>query len=65
MKNFFQRSEGDGMDRKTVTFIVIVSIENSANVIWQKEIRKIRKILKDEIGSLPAAKVIKIDSREG
>jgi hypothetical protein len=53
------------MNRINVTFVVSVSITNDGDGIWQKEIRKIRKILKDQIGSIPNAKVIKIDTREG
>jgi hypothetical protein len=52
------------MDRKTIIFTVEVSIENGTSVVWQKEVRKVRKILKDQIGSIPSAKVIKIDSKE-
>jgi len=65
MRNFFQKNKGDGMERKTVTFTVIVSIANDTENVWQKDIRKVRKILKEQIGSIPAVKVLKIDTKEG
>ena len=65
MKSFFQRSEGGNMDRKTVTFTVVASIVVDGNKIWQKNIREIRRILKEQIGSIPDVKVLKIDTHEG
>lgn len=52
------------MDRKNITFTVVASIVNNEEHIWQKDARKVRKILKDEIGNIPNVKVIKIDSKE-
>jgi len=53
------------MDRKTVTFTVVASIVVDGNRIWQKNIREVRRILKEQIGSIPDVKVIKIDTKEG
>ncbi len=67
MKNFFQRSRGEKMDekRKTVVFTVVTSVTFTEEIAWQKDVRQIRKILKEEIGKCHNMKVLKIDSKEG
>jgi hypothetical protein len=53
------------MKYKTVEFTVLISISNDdGERSWQKDVRWARKILKEQIGSIPDVKIIKIDTKE-
>ena len=65
IKNFFQKNKdkGVGVERKTMTYTVITSITYDTEGSWLKNVRTIRKILKETIGKYPDMKVLKIDSK--
>jgi hypothetical protein len=53
------------MKYKTVEFTVLISIaSDDGERSWQKDVRWARKILKEQIGSIPDVKIIKIDTKE-
>ena len=53
------------MERKTVVFTVVVSVVFEGDRPWQKNVRIVRKELKERIGSYPDMKVLSIDTKEG
>jgi len=64
--NYLTKNRGGKMEnRKTIVFTVITSIAYIDENAWQKDVRQIRRILKETIGSCPNMKVLKIDSKEG
>jgi hypothetical protein len=67
IKNFFQRNKGgNAMEtRKTITFTVMVSIASKDEHSWLKNVRLVRKELKENIGRYSDMKILKIDSKEG
>jgi L-lysine 2,3-aminomutase len=52
------------MERKIVTFTVVTSIVVNGNRPYVKDIREVRRILKEQIGNIPDVKIIRIDSKE-
>ena len=49
---------------RTVTYIVSTTVTYDKDTIWQKNVRLIRKILKETIMQYPEMKILKIESKE-
>ena len=54
-------------DTKTrvVTYIVSTTVTYNKDEVWQKNVRLIRKILKETIMAYSEMKILKIESKEG
>ncbi len=48
---------------KTIVYTVITSISGDTKN-WQKNVREVRKVLKEQIGNIPNVKILKLDTKE-
>jgi len=52
------------MERKTITFEIVASIVKDSEHAWLRNVRQIRKTLKQVLQQYPDIKILKIDSKE-
>lgn len=64
IKNFLQTNKGNSMERKTITFEIVASIVKDSEHAWLRNVRQIRKTMKQVLQQYPDIKILKIDSKE-